>query len=226
VKPAGDQRSVWSGHSLPALPGLSTRTRRILNRSRYWAVNVAVASFYFWFAKAHFLAWLNSGDLRGLGVVAIETVVAVLILTRRAPIETSGRLVAWVATVVGIVGPMLARPTDGGWTGAMLLQLAGAAFAFASLFVIGRSFGLVAANRGIVTRGPYGLVRHPIYLGYVVANLGYLLENPSSRNAMILGVATFAQLVRISCEEDVLSHDPAYSAYRTQVRYRLIPHLY
>ena len=33
--------------------------------------------------------------------------------------------------------------------------------------VLGRSFGLVPANRGIVARGPYLLVRHPIYAGYL-----------------------------------------------------------
>ena len=30
---------------------------------------------------------------------------------------------------------------------------------------IGRSFGLIPANRGIVSSGLYRLVRHPIYLG-------------------------------------------------------------
>ena len=147
-----------------ALRPLSPRARRALTIARLWSINLCVAAVYFWFAKAHFLAWVNSGDLRGLGVVLIETVVAVLIIVRRAPIETSGRLVAWVATVVAIVGPMLVRPTSGGWPIGTYLQLAGAAFALMSLFTIRRSFGLVAANRGVVTAGPYGLVRHPIYL--------------------------------------------------------------
>lgn len=213
-----------------AVPGLgpTESARRALWVARVWGLNISVAAVYFWFAKAHFAAWLTSGDLRGFGVVAIETVVAVLILVRRAPIETSGRLLAWSAAFVGIVGPMLVRPTSsgGGWTAGVYLQLAGAAFAFASLLVIGRSFGLVAANRGIVTRGPYGLVRHPIYLGYVVANAGYLAENPSTDNAAIIGLATLAQLVRISCEEEVLTRDAAYAAYRDRVRHRLIPYVY
>lgn len=211
---------------LPALPPLSPRTRRVFRVARHWAVNLSIAAVYFWFAKAHFLGWVNSGDLRGLGVVLIETVVAVLILVRRAPIETSGRVVAWVATVAAILGPMLVRPSSGGWAVGTYLQIVGAAFALFSLLVIGRSFGLVAANRGIVTAGPYGLVRHPIYLGYVVANIGYLLENPTGRNLAILFVATAAQLVRISCEEEVLVHDSAYAEYRERVRYRLIPRVY
>jgi len=205
---------------------LSPGAQRWLRVARYWGINLAIAAVYFWFARAHFLGWLNSGDLRGLGVVLIETVVAVLILVRRTPIETSGRVVAWVATIVAILGPMLVRPSTGGWLVGTYLQILGAAFALFSLFVIGRSFGLVAANRGIVTAGPYGLVRHPIYLGYVFANAGYLLENPTGRNVAILFAATAAQLVRISCEEDVLTHDSAYAEYRERVRYRLIPYVY
>lgn len=205
---------------------LSPRSERWLRVVRHWGVNLAIAAVYFWFAKDHFLGWVNTGDLRGLGVVLIETVVAVLVLVRRAPIETSGRVVAWVATLAAILGPMLVRPSTGGWPVGTYVQIVGAGFALFSLFVIGRSFGLVAANRGIVTAGPYGLVRHPIYLGYVVANAGYLLENPTSRNVAILGVATAAQLVRISCEEEVLIHDSAYAEYRKQVRYRLIPRVY
>ena len=69
-------------------PELSSRTRRRLHVARLWAINLSVAAIDFWFAEAHFLAWLNSGDLRGLGVVMIETVVAVLIGVRREPIQT------------------------------------------------------------------------------------------------------------------------------------------
>ena len=39
------------------------------------------------------------------GLCFIETVVAILIIVRRAPIETSGRPVAWVATFVAINRP-------------------------------------------------------------------------------------------------------------------------
>ena len=109
---------------------------------------------------------------------------------------------------MAISGPMLARSSpSGGWPIGTYLQLVGAAFALFSLFTIGRSFGLVAANRGIVTAGPYGLVRHPIYLAYTVALVGYLCANPTVRNIAIITVATLGPLVRISCEEEILSHD-------------------
>ena len=37
---------------------------------------------------------------------------------------------------------------------------------------LGRSFGIVPANRGVVVRGPYTLVRHPIYTGYLITHVG------------------------------------------------------
>lgn len=205
---------------------LSPQASRAVRCVRHWALNLAVACVYVWFAKAHFVSWVNSGDLRGLGVLLIESVVAVLIVVRRAPIETSGRPVAWLATFVGIVAPMMVRPESGGWPIGTCLQIMGAAFALFSLFVIRRSFGLVAANRGVVTAGPYGLVRHPIYLAYLVASVGYLAENPSMQNLVFMTVATVAQLVRITCEEEVLARDPTYAEYRMRVQFRLIPYVY
>jgi protein-S-isoprenylcysteine O-methyltransferase Ste14 len=202
--------------------------RDALNWIRVWAVNASLAAIWLWFAKTHLVLWLTTGDPRGIGAMAIETVVAVLFLTRRSPLETNLWPVAWAATIVGALGPMFMRPTSSGGagTGALLLQLAGASFAVLSLVAIGRSFGLVAANRGIVARGPYRLVRHPIYFGYFVTQLGYVLENPSQRNVTIFACATLGQLVRIRYEEQVLSRDSAYAAYRRRVRFRLIPYLY
>ena len=194
---------------------------------RVWALNVVLAVVWLWFAKTHLAFWLDTGDPRGVGAMALEAVVAVLFLTRRQSVETTLKPIAWGATIVGTLGPMLLRPTtSGGGLVPLVLQLTGAAFAVVSLLALGRSFGLVAANRGLVARGPYAIVRHPAYLGYLVTQVGYVLENPSVRNATIVVAATIAQLVRIRFEEGVLGHDPLYAAYKERVRFRLIPLVY
>ena len=68
------------------------------------------------------------------------------------------------------------------WAGAAL-QLGGMIWQFASKVTLGRSFGLLPAQRGLVMRGPYRIVRHPIYLGYLIGHCGFLLVNASPRNA-------------------------------------------
>ena len=200
---------------------------RAFTAIRVWGVNLLLAAMWFWFAQAHFMVWLHTGELRGVGAVAIETVVAVLYIVRRTSVATSHEPIAWAATIIGVFGPTLMRSTTGGaGTAPLVAQLAGAAFAVVSLLYLGRSFGLVAANRGIVARGPYRLVRHPAYLGYLVVQIGYVAENPSVRNAVLIVCVTLGQLMRIKCEEEVLVGDPAYVAYRQRVRFRLIPYVY
>ena len=90
---------------------------------------------------------------------------------------------------------------------------------------LGRSFGIVAANRGIRTGGPYRYVRHPLYSAYILTETGYLLENPSLRNWCLFGVVMAFQAVRIVEEERTLAEDPAYREYRRTVRSRVVPYL-
>ncbi|MFO0685005.1 MAG: isoprenylcysteine carboxylmethyltransferase family protein [Sandaracinus sp.] len=95
--------------------------------------------------------------------------------------------------------------------------------ALGSLATLGRSFAILPARREIVARGPYRLVRHPIYL----AELGMLVTACASRGvlAAIGGAAlVLAVLVpRILVEERMLGADAAYGAYREKVRFRLVP---
>lgn len=107
------------------------------------------------------------------------------------------------------------------------LQAAGALFQFSAKFFLGRSFGLLPAQRGLVLAGPYRWVRHPMYLGYLVSHVGFLLANASWRNAAVLGLLYAAQALRIAREEAVLARSsPDYRDYQQRVRWRLIPYLY
>jgi protein-S-isoprenylcysteine O-methyltransferase Ste14 len=135
---------------------------------------------------------------------------------------------AWIAAPIGSFAMLFARPHEGGISPVVAegLQICGLLLALASLGVLGRSFGLVAANRGVKTAGPYGLVRHPAYAGYLVAYVGYVAENPSLRNLALLVLSTAFQVVRIREEERLLTRDAVYERYRARVRYRLIPMLY
>jgi len=95
----------------------------------------------------------------------------------------------------------------------------------AAVLALGRCFGILPEARGLVTRGPYRLVRHPVYLGELGACAGLALTSPSLRNAIVLAALAIAQRVRMSFEERALA-----SAFTDYLDYasrtpRLIPSL-
>jgi len=197
------------------------RLGRLLSRA-------VLVTLFVLFAWANFSHWRATGKPSGLGTTALEGWAAVLFLVRRPAERLSRRPLAWVAAPIGSFAMLLARPHDGGLPQlpCELLQLGGVLFALAGLATLGRSFGLVAADRGLKTGGPYRLVRHPAYAGYLIAYVGYVLENPAPLNFLLLCVSTAFQLVRINEEEAVLSADGGYRLYRERVPYRLVPRLF
>ena len=86
-----------------------------------------------------------------------------------------------------------------------------------------RSFGLFAAHRGLVETGMYHLVRHPLYAGYVLSHVGFILSSPTLWNLACWVAIDSSQLARIYYEEQLLSRDPQYVQYQQRVRWRLVP---
>jgi len=168
------------------------------------------------------------GDIGALILAIQELSIVVLVLTRRrASVAVAGdsppAILAWCGTIL----PLLLRPTTLAPMPIVILgnalQLIGGLLVLAATLRLGRSFGIVAANRGIQTGGLYRIVRHPIYAAYVLAFGGFMLAHPSLNNVVILASWLIVQVLRVRAEERLLMQDEAYTIYAAQVRYRLIP---
>jgi protein-S-isoprenylcysteine O-methyltransferase Ste14 len=198
--------------------------------ARRIVLKTALVVLFLGFAYANFARWHDTGRPVGLGATLLEAFTALLFVIRRPPLATSARPLAWISASLGAFAMLGARPVahpdPGPFAAFEVAQLVGFAVVLVALGMLGRSFGIVAANRGVKTAGLYSLVRHPAYTGYLISYLGYVAENPSLRNGLLLIVGTAAQLVRMSEEERMLSFDAAYRAYLARVRRRLIPYVY
>ena len=168
---------------------------------------------------------LKTLELYNLPILFTELLTVVFILIRRQTDAVSRSPSDWVLTLVGTTAALLARP--GGEplsvTAGTTLATVGICITLAAKLSLNRSFGLAPANRGVKRRGAYAFLRHPMYLGYMVVQVGYLLLHPTWQNALVYAVAWTVQIARLLREERWLLADPEYRAYASEVRFRLIP---
>lgn len=163
-----------------------------------------------------------SATLWGLFIVLINIRPAPL-RRNRAPLGVVVALTSQVAVIaVGLFG----ASTDGGVAVLVsdVLLIAGLGFAICSVLVLGRCFGVLPDVRGLVTRGPYRWVRHPLYLGELTAVLGVALGSREPVWASIVWVGCVAlQLARTGYEErNIRAEFPEYAEYAARTK-RLIP---
>jgi len=163
-------------------------------------------------------------------LLASEAIAVSLVLIRRATLTVSTSPLDWALAFAGSATPLLVHPAAPAGAGqlaaAQAMMLAGLALQIWAKLALSRSFGVVPANRGIRTRGPYRVVRHPMYAGYSLTHFGFLLGYPSSYNAVLYVSVFLVQIARLLREEQVLGADPTYDLYRKRVPNRLIPRVF
>lgn len=165
------------------------------------------------------------------GSFCFAFLIAVLCVIRLKPRQQAKGLIpviaalggAFLLTVVNLA-PM-APLAPGLKSVAVLLLATGNILSVYCLASLGRSFSILPQARKLVTDGPYGLVRHPLYIAEVIAAVGVIMLHFNALSA-ITGVLILAtQMRRAMYEERVLSDAfPEYAAYAARVP-RFIPGL-
>jgi protein-S-isoprenylcysteine O-methyltransferase Ste14 len=170
---------------------------------------------------------IYAGDPIYQAIIVVELTILFFVIFRKLASTLSLSRRDWFVAGLGTCLPTLVVPgSHAPLVPEMISQfliVVGFVIQLHGKLVLNRSFGIIAANRGVKTAGPYVLVRHPIYFGYTITHVGCVLYAPHWWNASVYIATLVFQILRIAAEERLLLNDSAYSEYSARVRYRLIP---
>ena len=217
----------------PAVAGPGTLSRAddarrevFRERASDFAGRAAISAWFVVFAVQIGAEFLRTGHVTGLLLLVSELLVVVLTVMRRPAVRVDRAWKTRVVALASMVGIPLLRPLGVGMVpdaATATISAVGLLLIIAGKVALGRSFGLMPANRGIVCRGVYRAMRHPIYAGYLVTHAAFLVAHPLAWNLTVLVASDTALLVRAIYEERTLARDSQYASYMTVVRWRVLP---
>jgi protein-S-isoprenylcysteine O-methyltransferase Ste14 len=154
-------------------------------------------------------------------------------LTRRPPRALDRSWLSTLACLVSYAYPYAQIlylhhvPGSSAWPqlGSILVAVA-AGVSVSSLLTLGQWFGIRPALRGLAQTGPYRLVRHPLYLAYLLADVGLNCVQWNGGTVLLTAIGWASLLYRIRAEERILAQDAGWAAYVGAVSYRLLPGLW
>ena len=138
-------------------------------------------------------------------------------------------VVGYAGMVAGMVGLLALRAAVSPSPFGVSLQVAAVALLVWARLTFGRRSYHLAANPtegGLVTWGPYRYIRHPIYSAICLFILVAVVGRWSWQTALWGGLVLGSLLVRIFCEETlVTARYPEYTQYAART-WRIIPLIY
>jgi protein-S-isoprenylcysteine O-methyltransferase Ste14 len=178
-------------------------------------------------------AWRGSGvNVYGLPILILQFLYAVGYLLREPARRTMAggapRLIAYGTAYLmpafllaaGRWAPQLTQPAGNPMlrTAGWILGSGSLLFAIRPLWYLRHSFSIEPVARRLITTGPYGFARHPIYTSYLFAYLGLWISTPRPAVTAMLVVWLMLLRLRIRNEERVLEAEyPEYAEYRSRV---------
>ena len=162
------------------------------------------------------------------GVFTLYLIMSIiLLLIRKEQVAYSKRLSDYVYTLLGLGSPLLFTAASSiADIPAEFLEVTGSLLVLCGFLSLNKSFGLGPENRGVKMKGAYRLVRHPMYSGYILTEIGFFFGNYSLYNLLVLAASILFLLLRMRAEEQLLRKDASYLEYSRIVRWRLLPYIF
>ena len=179
-----------------------------------------------WQPALYLSVLLHASDALYLGLLTL------LLIVRRTPVGSIRGVLPKLAALVGfsITGLLVLLPpaqmSPSMSLVSLTLTLGGTIASIYIATVLGRSFSIFPQARGLVVRGPYRFIRHPLYLAELVTVLGLMLQFAMPWSLLVALAVIVAQFPRMHYEEEVLS--AIYPEYRAYMKHtaRLVPGIY
>ena len=161
--------------------------------------------------------------------LAVAVAFTAFVIVRGPALRRTRRPIAYLVCGAVLVPALLGDPSDTAPPALVvvgeLIAVGGCAWMLVAALALGRCFGVLPEARGLVTHGPYALVRHPLYLGELGAMAGLLVASPSPRNLLAGAAFAAAQVMRMRLEESALTREfPEYADYAARTP-RIVPAL-
>jgi protein-S-isoprenylcysteine O-methyltransferase Ste14 len=195
----------------------------------HWLVNIATATFFSWFIYEIILCLATETYVTLLVALLFRNTSITLVFLLRRPSRLTSRNVGdWIAAIGGTfitylytsqakpISPLIV-PT------AYIVMIVTAFISTICIINLGRSFGIVPANRGVKTDMLYSIVRHPLYLLYTIYDLALISLAFSLHNCYICILHALFSYLRAKREENILIQDETYKEYVSKTRYMFLP---
>jgi protein-S-isoprenylcysteine O-methyltransferase Ste14 len=179
---------------------------------------IGLAFFAFAAVVSFLAAWEHPALLAWLA--AVHNVVLVAVYIRRKPAVKYDRMGLWLGLLAATL-PLTTIYSVEMSLPLMITGVLGYSFVFWSLISLSNHFGIAPADRGLVVRGPYRIVRHPMYLGELLLRTALVADSSQVLIATgLLITLAVIQIIRVLREEYIIS---GYAIYAGQVPYRFLP---
>ena len=195
----------------------------------FHVMNVLVAAIWVHDGAKAVLYFRDTRLVSSLLLTAMNALLVIFYVRRRRATEVGTSVKVVVVANLGTFGNFLYETGDPIHPAVnapcTVVMLAALVISLAAFLSLGRSWGIIPANRGVKTGGLYRFVRHPIYASYIIFDAAYALAAFTWRNAAVAATIALILYARARYEEELLLRDPEYAAYAQRTRAMLIPGL-